>query len=203
MLIAVYCVLFAAITVVFISITNTNTITIAILSLLLLFLVLVLVLVLVRVVVLVMPVAALLMIYWGQQPSITESIFTNCQRFADCWLELEIHHKQQADDPHRVRLLHGRACFSRCASLSLRTCILYTYIHIFLSLVFFASLVFLEITSLNLRFAGLLQLWAPELFEDKVQPEMPPLVSANWLWAALSDNPKAALADIVNTKSET
>eukprot|EP00434_Breviolum_minutum_P023913 symbB.v1.2.021103.t1/scaffold1717.1/size104954/6 len=32
---------------------------------------------------------------------------------------------------------------------------------------------------------------------------MPPLVSANWLWAALSDNPKAALADIVNTKSET
>ena len=79
----------------------------------------------------------------------------------------------------------------------------YIYIHRFLSLVFFASLVFLEITSLNLRFAGLLQLWAPELFEDKVQPEMPPLVSANWLWAALSDNPKAALADIVNTKSET
>jgi len=88
----------------------------------------------------------------SQQPSITECIFTNCQRFADRWLELEIHHKQQADDPHRVRLL---------------------------------------------------QLWAPELYEDKVQPEMPPLVSANWLWAALSDNPKAALADIVNTKSET
>ena len=80
---------------------------------------------------------------------------------------------------------------------------IYIYTHIFKSSVFLQVLCSEPITSLNLRFAGLLQLWAPELFEDKVQPEMPPLVSANWLWAALSDNPKAALADIVNTKSET
>jgi hypothetical protein len=35
---------------------------------------------------------------------ITESIFTNFQPFADRWLEMEVQHKQQAEDPHRARL---------------------------------------------------------------------------------------------------
>ena len=49
---------------------------------------------------------------------------------------------------------------------------------------------------------GLLQLWAPELFEDVPPPEMP-LVSAAWLWAALSNDPKTALAEMVAAKSDT
>eukprot|EP00435_Cladocopium_sp_Y103_P016846 s2347_g4.t1 len=83
--------------------------------------------------------------------SITESIFTNCQPFADRWLEMEVQHKQQAEDPHRARLL---------------------------------------------------QLWAPELFDDVPPPEMP-LVSAQWLWAALSNDPKTTLAEMVVAKSES
>ncbi|CAL1129079.1 unnamed protein product [Cladocopium goreaui] len=82
---------------------------------------------------------------------ITESIFTNFQPFADRWLEMEVQHKQQAEDPHRARLL---------------------------------------------------QLWAPELFDDVPPPEMP-LVSAQWLWAALSNDPKTALAEMVAAKSES
>jgi hypothetical protein len=49
---------------------------------------------------------------------------------------------------------------------------------------------------------GLLQLWAPELFDDVPPPEMP-LVSAQWLWAALSNDPKTALAEMVAAKSDT
>ena len=48
----------------------------------------------------------------------------------------------------------------------------------------------------------MLQLWAPELFDDVPPPEMP-LVSAQWLWAALSNDPKTALAEMVAAKSDT
>eukprot|EP00438_Fugacium_kawagutii_P032630 Skav232015 [mRNA] locus=scaffold3320:62406:66626:- [translate_table: standard] len=105
----------------------------------------------------------------GGQPTITETIFTNRQQFADRWLELEVQQKYQAEDPHRARPLEikGRPNGT--------------------------------FTGLSMPFReqkGLLQLWAPELFEDSPQPEMQMLVSANWLWAALSKNPKAALAEM-------
>ena len=49
----------------------------------------------------------------------------------------------------------------------------------------------------------MLQLWAPELFDDVGTPPELPLVSAQWLWAALSKDPKTALAELVAAKSDT
>ena len=136
------------------------------------------------------------------QPSLTEWIFTNLQPLADQWLEIEVQHKQQAEDPHRARLLAKKNTWGRIQ----QSCNLLfsTLIYTHMVLQFFAGSPLwrsLFVGDFGAKVGGLLQLWAPELFEEAAQPEMP-LVSANWLWAALSNDPKAALADMVALKSD-
>lgn len=147
---------------------------------------------------------------------ITESIFTNFQPFADRWLEMEVQHKQQAEDPHRARFL--MICTWRylfivvspgSKQVSNSTKVTYGYIRQvpkWTCSKFGAFPEFKKSTAASgwdgAVNPGLLQLWAPELFDDVPPPEMP-LVSAQWLWAALSNDPKTALAEMVAAKSDT